>query len=286
MTSPVVRLLIEATAQVGEGPVFDRRTGELCWVDIPGGLLFRNDLTRGTQQRWELATMLGAIAPRSSSPGFAAAIAEGFGFVVDGVLEIVDPVLTRADMRMNDAKCDPGGRLWAGSTSLDFAPGRGSLHRWDGRSPSTVMLDGLTLPNGLGWNAEADVMYLADSQAGTLMSAPFDVQRGEIGDFNTIATIDHGVPDGLAVDLDGCVWLAIWGGSAVHRYDAGGRLIQSIPMPVSQPSSCAFASDGSLVITSARAGLDPSALAREPLAGSVFVVETDTHGVPIAPFAG
>ncbi len=281
----MARLLIEADAEIGEGPVFDHRTGDFCWVDIARGHLFRYDPALKTQNCWELPTMLGAIAPRSTQPGFAVAVSEGFGFVVDGKLTVVDAALPTPDTRMNDAKCDPLGRLWGGSTALDFEPGQGALHCWDGRTPSAVKRGGLTLPNGLGWNAEADVMYLADSKTGVIMWASFDVERGEVGDFQTLATVDHGVPDGLAVDVEGCLWVAIWGGAVVHRYDPTGRLIQSIPMPVSQPSSCAFAADGTLLITSARAGLSTKALALEPLAGSVFTIETDTFGVPIAPFS-
>jgi sugar lactone lactonase YvrE len=285
METADVHVAIRAEAEIGESPVFDARTGELCWVDLANGHLIRSDLARGTHRRWELGTMLGATAPRATQPGFAVAVAEGFGVVVDGVLKILDPVLPTAATRMNDAKCDPLGRLWAGSTTLNFTPGLGALHRWDGRSASSVMYEGLTLPNGLGWNLDADTMYLADSKAGTVMRASFDLENGEIGEFRTIATIDFGVPDGLAVDVEGCLWVAAWGGAAVHRIDPTGRRMRTIDMPVSQPSSCAFAADGTLYVTSARAGLDAAALRAEPLAGSVFTIATDTLGVSVAAFA-
>lgn len=280
-----VKVLIEADAEVGEGPVIDPRTGNLCWVDIPAGYLLQSDLTTGSTERWDLGMSLGAVAPRANHDGFAVAVAQGFGFAVDGELTIVDEVLPDADMRMNDAKCDPAGRLWAGSCEMNLAPGRGSLHRWDGQSPSKVMKTGLGLPNGLGWNAEGDTMYLADSVTGLIMSTPFDVDRGDIGVFTPIAEVTHGVPDGLAVDQEGCLWVAIWGASAVQRYSPRGHLINTISMPVTQPSSCAFTTDGILIITSARAGLDAEKLGRQPLAGSVFEVFMQTEGVPIARFA-
>lgn len=280
-----VRVLIEADAEVGEGPVIDPRTGNLCWVDIPAGHLFQSDLATGATERWDLGMSIGALAPRANHEGFGVAVAQGFGFGIDGELTVVDEVLPDADMRMNDAKCDPAGRLWAGSTEMDLTPGRGSLHRWDGRGPSTVMRTGLGLPNGLGWNAKGDVMYLADSVTGLIMRTGFDVARGEIGEFTPIAKVSQGVPDGLAVDQEGCLWVAIWGASAVHRYSPIGRLIDTISMPVTQPSSCAFTSDGKLIVTSARAGLRVAVLRQEPLAGSVFEMATQTEGVPIAPFA-
>ncbi|WP_217275191.1 SMP-30/gluconolactonase/LRE family protein [Microbacterium hominis] len=280
-----VRPIIRAEARVGEGPVTDPRTGRLCWVDILAGDLLQSDLDGGTTERWEFDTYLGAIAPRASQSGFAVAVAEGFGFAVDGALAIEDPVLADPQLRMNDAKCDPLGRLWAGSNDLAFASGRGSLHRWDGGGASTVIRSGLTLPNGLGWTEDAGTMILIDSMAGTVMRAPFDVDRGEVGDFVPFATVDDGLPDGLAVDREDCVWVAIWGASAVHRYDLSGRLIERVDMPVSQPSSCSFAADGTLYVTSAREGLSAEQLAREPLAGSVFAIDTDTRGVPVAAFA-
>lgn len=270
---------------MGEGPVIDARGGRLCWVDIVAGELHQSDLATGSTETWRFDTMLGAIAPRASRPGFAVAVSEGFGFAIDGQLVIEDPVLSDPALRMNDAKCDPFGRLWAGSNDLAFAEGRGALHRWDGRTSSTVVRRGLTLPNGLGWTADAQTMYLVDSTAHVVLRAQFDVDRGEVGEFEPFVHVDGGLPDGLAVDQDGGVWVAVWGASAVHRYDGAGRLVERIAMPVSQPSSCAFGSDGTLFVTSARDGLASQRLAGESLAGSVFAISTDTRGVPVTPFA-
>lgn len=281
-----VRPIIRAEARVGEGPVTDPRTGKLCWVDILAGELKQSALDTGETETWQFDTYLGAIAPRATRPGFAVAVAEGFGYAVDGALVIEDPVLPDPALRMNDAKCDPLGRLWAGSNDLAFAEGRGALHRWDGRGPSSVVRRGLTLPNGLGWTHDARTMFLVDSMAGDVMRAPFDVDTGSVGDFEPFVKVTAGLPDGLAVDQEDCVWVAVWGASAVHRYDTGGRLIQEVTLPVSQPSSCAFAADGTLFVTSARDGLTDDRLAGEPLSGSVFAVATDTRGVPVAAFSG
>jgi sugar lactone lactonase YvrE len=201
-------------------------------------------------------------------------------------LEIVDPVLPEAHRRMNDAKCDSAGRLWAGSNHMEFVPGIGALHRWDGSSPGTVVLDGLILPNGLGWNPADTTMYLVDSFANTLMSASFDAADGTVGTFDVLAKIESGLPDGLAVDVDGCIWVAVWGGWEVLRISPEGEVVAKVPMPVAQPSSCAFGADGALYITSASNGLDEKALAEQPHAGSVFAVASGTHGVPVSAFAG
>ena len=212
-------------------------------------------------------------------------MADGFGLVVDGVLELVDRALPEARRRMNDAKCDSAGRLWAGSTHVEYEPGAGVLHRWTGTAPSEVVLTGLTLPNGIGWNAEDTAMYLVDSMSHRLLSTTFDADEGEMGEFAELARVDSGLPDGLAVDAEGCIWVAVWGGAEVLRFDPRGRLVGRVPMPVDQPSSCAFGADGTLYITSAWAGLDDDARARQPLAGSVFALSTNTTGVPVAAFA-
>jgi sugar lactone lactonase YvrE len=279
-------VIISADAQVGEGPVFDARTGRLVWVDISEGTIFENDLVSGEQARTKVDTMVGAIAPREAKDGFAVAVTEGFGFVTAGVLEIADATLPEPFRRMNDAKVDSRGRMWAGSTHMEFVPGIGVLHRWNGDEPSVTIADGFTLPNGLGWDVDDSLMYLVDSFAKTILAAPFRVDDGTIGEFRPIATIDVGLPDGLTVDTDGFIWVASWGGSQILRYSPSGRLVEIVPVPVPQPSSCAFGSDGTLYITSARAGLSDEALAAAPLSGSVFALSTNTHGVPVHPFGG
>jgi sugar lactone lactonase YvrE len=282
---PEPDVLIAAEASVGEGPVIDHRTGRLCWVDIVEGTLYENYLTDARQTLATLGTMVGAVAPRQQAEGFAVAVADGFGYWASGQLELTDPVLPEPYRRMNDAKCDSRGRLWAGSTHMQFVPGIGALHRWDGGPSSVTMTAGLTLPNGLGWNQQDTIMYLIDSMNHNLLSASFHPDEGTLGAFSTLCTIDPGLPDGLAVDLDGSIWVAVWGGAEVRRFDRTGKLTGIIPMPVTQPASCAFGPDGTLYITTARHGLSPEDLRSQPHAGSVFALQTNTLGVPVRAFA-
>lgn len=282
------RVVIRARSEVGEGPVFDHRSGRLVWVDITRGGLFETDLASGEQSSASLATMLGAAVPRQDAPGFAVAVSDGYGFVVDGALTLVAPDFTSPDLRSNDAKCDSRGRLWAGMNDMAFVPGRGALRVWDGGAASRVVHEGLTLPNGLGWNAADTEFYLVDSMSRQLMVAPYDAESGEIGELEVLRTFaeEDGLPDGLAVDVDGGIWIAMWGGAQVLRIDRNGDVSGRVAMPVAQPSSCAFGADGTLYITTAASGLDADQLAAQPDAGSVFAVATDTRGVPVTAFAG
>lgn len=128
-------------------------------------------------------------------------------------------------------------------------------------------------------------MYLADSYANLLYRADFHAEPGELGRSEVLTKTEGvGVPDGLAVDVEGCFWVAMHGGREVRRYDATGRVVGLVPVPVLQPTSCAFGADGRLFVTSARNGLSAEELARSPLSGSIFVVETGTEGVPVRPF--
>lgn len=277
---PAPDVVIRATATVGEGPVWDPRSGRFCWVDLAEGTLHESDLATGITTSTATSTLLGSAVPRAAAEGFAVAVSDGFGLLVGGVLTVTDPVLDDPGLRMNDGKCDAAGRFWAGSTAHDFREGAGRLHVWSNNGPSTVAFDGLTLPNGLGWTVDGRTMYLDDSMTGLMLQAPFDVDAGITGPFTVAFDIAGGLPDGLAVDVDGCIWVAVWDGSEVRRYRPDGSLDAVVVMPVSRPSSCAFGSDGTLYITSASAGVD-----REPLAGSVFAIETTTRGVPITGFA-
>lgn len=271
-----MRRLTVLRAETGEGPVLDPRTGELVWVDIPNGALHRTDVESGETASFQLPTLLGAAVPCAGREGFAVAVREGFGYTVEGRLDVVDPVLATRELRMNDAKCDARGRLWAGSVDVNNAAGRGSLHVWDGRGPSRVEWAGLTLPNGIGWNADGSRMYVVDSLAGAVYVAEFDLDHGRPGCFGVFAGIRDGLPDGLAVDSEGGVWVAMWDGHRVCRFAPTGTITHTIEMPVARPTSCAFLGGGRLAITSARSV--------EPGSGAVFIADVGYEGAPVSSF--
>jgi sugar lactone lactonase YvrE len=266
-------LLLQSDAEVGEGPIF--LGDSLLWVDIPVGKIHETNLETLQTETITLDTRVGAVAPFEAGENLAIACQEGFAIFADGKLDIRDPFLADPDFRMNDAKCDVRGRFWGGSCQMGFEAGKGKLHRWEGGKQNKVMVEGLALPNGIGWNYENTLMYLADSMAKKVYVSDFNLADDFVPSFRELISIDSGVPDGLAV---------VWGGSRVIQISPQGTIIEAHHFPVAQPSSCAFGSDGTLFVTSARAGISEAELLNQPLAGSLFTLSTTTTGVPVAGF--
>jgi sugar lactone lactonase YvrE len=282
MMSTKPELLLTSDAEVGEGPVFLGDT--LLWVDIPAGKIHKTNLENLRTETITLDTRVGAVAPFEVGESLAIACQEGFAIYENEKLDICDPFLSSPDFRMNDAKCDARGRLWGGSCQMDFESGKGKLYRWEGKGKNKVMAENLSLPNGIGWNHENTLMYLADSITRKVYVSGFDLADDFVPNFRELASIETGLPDGLAVDKEDCIWLAVWGGSRVTRISPRGKILEEHLLPVAQPSSCAFGSDETLYVTTARAGILEADLLNEPLAGSIFMLATATSGVPVSRF--
>jgi sugar lactone lactonase YvrE len=187
---------------------------------------------------------------------------------------------------MNDGEVDPSGRFWAGTMELGAAPGRGSLYRLGPRGEVTRVLAGVSISNGLGWSPDERTLYYIDSPTQRIDAYDYDRSSGAIANRRTVAEIDpaSGLPDGLAVDAEGCLWVALWGGSSLHRYTPDGRLDRAVALPVSQVTSCAFGGPDldELYVTSAWVGLEE----REPAAGGLFRLRPGVRGLPARRFAG
>ncbi len=283
------RVLAAADSVVGEGPVWDGSAGRLRWVDIMSGRLNSTDPDTGDTASQTVPTLVGAAAPRASG-GLVLATREGFA-TVDGPegpglhprLDVLGP-----GERMNDAAVDPWGRYWAGSTTMDFAAGRGALHLLEPDWSSRVVLDGLTLPNGLGWSPDRRTFYLVDTMPGDILRFDVDPRTHLPTDGRLFHHVDgaRGIPDGLTIDATGCLWVALWGGAAVLKLSSEGDEVGVLEMPVQQPSSCAFGGLDldRLFVTSARDGLRVADYAPD---GSLFVIDSPgAIGQPAVPFAG
>jgi sugar lactone lactonase YvrE len=231
---------------------------------------------------------VGAIAPVDGDDGWILAAGQGFVHLApDGSLRSIIGV-TPPGTRMNDGACDPQGRLWAGTLADDFRPGGGALYRLDRDGRVELMLDGLTISNGLGWSPDGATMYLADSGPRLVHAFRFDGDRGSISEGRVLlAVAEHvGTPDGLTVDADGDLWVAIYGGGRVHRYSAEGLLRDELILPAAQSTSCAFAGPelNRLYVTTATEGWSDEQRQAHPAAGLVYRFETDATGRPGAPF--
>ena len=265
----------------GEGVRWDARRHELLWVDIGAGRFLRAGLEDADAPTEHVAGVpVGAVTPYASGGWLLAAGRGLHALDEDGrVHEIVE--LEPEGVRMNDATCDPQGRFWAGSMAYDQTPGAGSLHRVDPDGTVHAVLRELTISNGLGWSLDSRTLYLNDS--GPSVTWAFDVDPDTARLSRRRALVEHhdGACDGMATDDEGCLWVPLWGGSAVHRFDPTGRLVDRVTLPARQPSDCCLV-DGRLVITTASDGMhDPT-----PHDGRLYVVDVGVGGPPVTPFAG
>jgi sugar lactone lactonase YvrE len=282
-------LVCDANAICGEGPCWDADRSRLLWVDIDAGLLHAFDPVSGDNATRDVGSFVSAVIPRQA--GGLVLARQGGVFALDeesGDLELLAPIdAADASLRTNDAKCDPAGRLWVGTMALDERIGVGSLFRLDAAGgQSRVMLTNVTISNGLGWSPDGGTMYYVDTPLGRIDAFDFDSAAGAISNRRTFVEVTPpGYPDGLCVDAEGCLWLSLWGGSAVNRYAPNGQLVDVIPMPVEQVTSCCFggADLGDLYITTAARG--HGGVNRPSPAGGLFRVRAEARGLPQALFA-
>ncbi len=267
-------LVVRTRADVGEGPIWDPETGTLLWVDITGSAVHRFDPSTGEDDCVDVGIDVGAVAVRASG-GLVMAATDGFrSLAADGSQTVLAEV--EADdpsMRMNDGKCDRHGRFWAGTMAYDEAApaGLGKLYRLDPDLSVRAMVDGVSISNGIDWSPDDRLMYYIDSPTRQVDVFDFDLDDGAITNRRTLIQVDAslGFPDGMTVDANGDLWVAVWGGSRVVHYAPDGSERGVVRFPVSQTSSCAFggADARDLYVTSAARGISKDA---EPEAGSLF----------------
>ncbi|MFJ3770805.1 SMP-30/gluconolactonase/LRE family protein [Streptomyces sp. NPDC090075] len=283
MTTTAYEVAVAAEATLGEGPTWDPATGRLLWIDVLGSRVHTYDPATGRRTIRTTDQHVGAVKPRAGG-GLVLNLRDGVALLdPDDTFRWLhrEPVPGR---RANDAAVAPDGSLWAGTMRYDEAAGGGTLARVTADGTATTLLADVTVSNGTGWSPDGRHVYYVDTPTNRVDVFDYD---GELP-FNRrpLVTIEEGAgyPDGLTVDADGCVWVALWDGGAVRRYTPTGELDRVITLPTPRTTACVFggADLTDLYVTTARVGLERP----HPTAGSLLVIPGAGKGVAQPAFAG
>lgn len=270
--------------------MWDSELQRLLWVDLMAGRVLEWSPADGAVAERQLGRDVGAVAPRAGG-GLVAAVREGFVLIdADGGERLLAaPLADQPELRMNDGGVDPWGRFWAGSMAYDARAGAGTLYRvdLDGVEP---VLTGVTISNGIDWDPTGRWCYYVDSRERRVDRFAFDPEHGALGERTVLVDLGQvaGEPDGLTVDSEGCVWVAMWDGRQVRRHAPDGALLATVDVPVDRPTSCAFGGEelDRLYITTSRYGLSAEQLSEQPLAGKVLCLAPGVSGKAATPFGG
>ncbi len=279
--------LTEACATHGEGPIWDEAAGVLRWVDMLDGDVLTIS-PAGTIERLHVAKVAAAIRPRANG-GLVVAVERGFLVIeADGQIGTEHTAFTDSACRMNDGGVDRQGRFFCGSMAYDMVEPRGALYRFGANGEIATALEAVTISNGIAWSGDGKRMFYVDSATQRVDLFDYDPADGIPRDRRPLVRVsrDTGLPDGIALDADGGIWVALWRGHAVHRYRADdGRLDAVVELPVDLVTACTFGGPDKdqLYITTSRVDLGTDA---PPAAGAVFLVQPGVCGLPLGTFAG
>ncbi|SDN69807.1 Sugar lactone lactonase YvrE [Methylobacterium phyllostachyos] len=287
-----IRIVARSGSQIGrdrlgEGPIWVPERGTLFWVDIEAPALNWLDFASGETGRLSFPEPLGWIIPRAGRRDFIVGLKSGFAtydLEADRIVPIGDPEPDHPDNRLNDAKVDSAGRIWAGSMHQAETAVSGSLHRLDPDLTWQRMDGEYGVANGPTFSLDGRIIYHSDSAARTVYA--FDLAAdGTLSGKRPFLRFpdDWGWPDGMTTDAEGCLWIAHWGGSRISRVDPEGRLMRAVALPAPNITSCAFAGEGlnRLFVTSASRGAEGV-----PEAGALFELDVGVVGLPPRAFGG
>ena len=269
----------------GEGPVWSERWGGLRWVDMLAGDVL-SLAADGSIQRIHVDRIAAALRPRRRG-GAVIGIERGFALEdADGALTHLPPVWSDPGVRMNDGGCDPDGRFYCGSMAYDKRAGGGALYRLDPDGSVHVIIEQVSISNGIDWSPDGARAYFNDTPSHRIDVFDYDARAGLTGrrPFVEIPA-EEGVPDGLTVDAQGGVWVALNGGGVVRRYSPSGAVDEVIEVPARRVTACTFGGPrlDELFITTSREDLAPG---DDPLAGSLFRAVVGVTGRPVLEFDG
>jgi len=280
-------IIYDANAILGEGPAWDTKTRTLYWVDIlEKRVHYRHADEDGFIQ---LDEMPGCLAPTKSGTLLIAVRASILDLEPATNKQTVLAAVSEPDNnRFNDGKCDPAGRFLAGSMNMDEESPTGALYSFDGQTV-TLLLDGIRISNGLAWSPDSKTLYYIDTPTRVVKAFDYNLSTGQIANPRVVINVPEalGWPDGMTSDTEGNLWIAIWGGAQVTRWNPqSGELLEQIPLPAKNITSCAFGGDdlNELYITSARKGLNKADLTAYKHSGSLMRVKTKVQGMPTFEF--
>lgn len=291
---PVIaaELLVDAHAEIAEGPLWDPFEQTLLWAECLAGVVHRLDPATGADVTYEVGQLVGSVS-WTRSGALVVAMRGGFALLDRGSTA---PRLVAAvegegvETWMNDGACDRAGRFWAGTASRSRSTRSAALYRLDPNHSAHQVVGGIGLSNGIGWSPDDRRLYHVDSAAQGVDVFDFDLETAGLRNRRRLVDVDPavGIPDGLTVDVEGCIWLAVWGSSRVWRYTPTGRLDRVVTAPVSQVTSCTFGGRDldQLLITSAAEGLSVSQRRAQPYAGGLFRADPGISGLPPQGYAG
>jgi len=283
----VLAIIHEAKATLGESPAWDAKTSTLYWVDIFGKRVHYH--RRDEDGFIQLEEMPGCLAPCKDGNLIIAARASFLALQPATAVQAIHAAVSEpANNRFNDGKCDPAGRFLAGSMNMDEKTPSGALYSFDGQTVTRLM-DGIRISNGLAWSPDYKTLYYIDTPSREVKAFDYDLSNGQIANPRVVISVPKslGWPDGMTSDTDGNLWIAMWGGAAVTHWNPRTReLLEQIPLPVKNVTSCVFggANLDELYITSACVGLEDADLTAYRHSGSLMRVQTKVEGMPTFEF--
>jgi sugar lactone lactonase YvrE len=286
-------LLLEAHADLGEGPAWDAANSRLIWVDIHAGDLHIFEPYSGTDSRFSLGEALGCAAPCRDG-GVIVALRSGiavFDLATHRFTSLVSPEPQMPGNRFNDGKCDPAGRFLVGTMDNAEKEACGSLYSYSTKEGLRTLLSGTRISNGLAWSPDFHTIYHIDTPTRLVMAYDYNLEEGSLEKPRPAIRIPEGFgwPDGMTCDREGMLWVALWEGAKVTCWNpVNGELLEAIPLPALNVTSCVFGGENltDLYITSACKGLNAGQLKDYPLSGALFRLRTTTQGMPTFTFAG
>lgn len=272
------------SAKIGESPRWDSRRERLMWVDIDGQLLCFFDPTSGINIQHHIGSSVG-VAVFAEQDQIALALKDRFVLFDEktGITKTLATIESGPTFRFNDGGVDPAGRFYAGTMQVPSVPRTAHLYSIDQVGRVVTQLSEVGLTNGMAWSLDGKKFYFTDTTLGNIREFDYNIEDGAISKPRVIFELPRatGLTDGLVIDAEGCLWLAVWGGGQVLRLTTSGRIISKIDLPVSQVSSMGFGGKNldQLFITSATFQLSQGELLRQPLAGSLFVADVGVQGI-------